>query len=72
MSKRKKGPWYAIYRQVQPALDAYEGKDSINLLIQQLAAEHNYEPKVLSRMIRAGRFLDRLVGPLSPEDVRGG
>ena len=39
MSKRKKGPWYAIYRQVQPALDAYEGKDSINLLIQQLAAE---------------------------------
>ena len=72
MSKRKKGPWYAIYRQVQPALDAYEGKDSINLLIQQLAAEHSYEPKVLSRMIRAGRFLDRLVGPLSPEDVRGG
>lgn len=23
-------------------------------------------------MIRAGRFLDRLVGPLSPDDVRGG
>ncbi|RRV71656.1 hypothetical protein EGI99_04580 [Stutzerimonas stutzeri] len=72
MSKRKKGPWYSIYRQVVPLLDSYEGKDSVNLLIQQLAAEHNYEPKVLSRMIKAGRFLDRLVGHLPPEDVRGG
>lgn len=72
MSKRKKGPWYAIYREVLPTLDSYQGKDSINLLIQKLAEEHSYEPKVLSRMIRAGRFLDRLVGPLSPEDVRGG
>jgi len=72
MSKRKKGPWYAIYRQVAPILDGYEGKDSVNLLIQQLAAEHSYEPKVLSRMIKAGRFLDRLVGHLPPEDVRGG
>lgn len=72
MSKRKKGPWYAIYREVLPALDSYQGKDSINLLIQKLAEAHNYEPKVLSRMVKAGRFLDRLVGPLSPEDVRGG
>lgn len=72
MSKRKKGPWYSIYRQVVPLLDSYEGKDSVNLLIQQLAAEHNYEPKVLSRMIKAGRFLDRLAGHLPPEDVRGG
>ena len=72
MSKRKKGPWYAIYRQVAPILDGYEGKDSVNLLIQQLAADHHYEPKVLSRMIKAGRFLDRLVGHLPPEDVRGG
>jgi len=72
MSKRKKGPWYAIYRQVLPTLDAYDGRDSINLLVQKLAEEHSYEPKVLSRMIRAGRFLDRLVGPLTPDDVRGG
>ncbi|HEP9162046.1 TPA: hypothetical protein VDV10_006166 [Pseudomonas aeruginosa] len=72
MSKRKKGPWYSIYREVLPALDAHEGKDSINLLIQQLAGTYSYEPKVLSRMIRAGRFLDRLVGPIPAEEVRGG
>lgn len=72
MSKRKKGPWYSIYREVLPALDAHEGKDSINLLIQQLAGAYKYEPKVLARMIRAGRFLDRLLGPLPLEEVRGG
>lgn len=72
MSKRKKGPWYSIYREVLPSLDAHEGKDSINLLIQQLAGAYSYEPKVLSRMIRAGRFLDRLLGPLPAEEVRGG
>ncbi|WAG79130.1 hypothetical protein LMK08_00230 [Metapseudomonas furukawaii] len=72
MSKRKKGPWYTIYREVLPSLDAHEGKDSINLLIQQLAGAYQYEPKVLARMIRAGRFLDRLLGPLPTEEVRGG
>ncbi|MHC5350490.1 hypothetical protein [Metapseudomonas furukawaii] len=72
MSKRKKGPWYSIYREVLPALEAHEGKDSINLLIQQLAGTYRYEPKVLSRMIKAGRFLDRLVGPIPPEEMRGG
>jgi hypothetical protein len=67
----KKG-WYQLYQEIKPTLDAHTGKDSINLLIQELAPRQGYEAKALNRMIRAGRFLDSLVGPLEAETVRGG
>jgi hypothetical protein len=67
----KKG-WYQRYQEIKPTLDAHTGKDSINLLIQELAPSQGYEAKALNRMIRAGRFLDSLVGPLEAETVRGG
>lgn len=71
-AKRPKKNWYQRYQEIKPALDAHTGKESINLLIQTLADEEGYEAKALNRMIRAGRFLDRVVGTLDVERVRGG
>ena len=71
-TKGPKKSWYERYIEFKPALDAHTGNESINLLIQALAEKEGYEAKALNRMIRAGRFLDRLLGPLDTESVRGG
>jgi hypothetical protein len=71
-TKGVKKNWYQRYQEIKPALDAHTGNESINLLIQALAEAQGYEAKALNRMIRAGRFLDRLLGPLEAESMRGG
>ena len=72
MPRTAKANWYAIYREVQPLLEGYQGSGSINLLISKLAAEKQYNAKVLTRMIQAGRFLDQYVGQMTPQDVKAG
>ncbi|MBV2132300.1 hypothetical protein KRX52_05730 [Pseudomonas sp. MAP12] len=72
MGRQAKQHWYALYRTLKPQIDAYQGQDSVNLLISQLADEAGYDAKVLLRMLKAGSFLDALTGPLNVEQVQCG
>ena len=69
MGRQARQHWYTLYKNVQAQLDAYQGNDSINLLIRKLADEQGYDAKVVSRMLKAGNFLDRIAGPCSSEQV---
>ena len=69
MGRQARQHWYTLYKNVQAQLDAYQGNDSINLLIRKLADEQGYDAKVVSRMLKAGNFLDRIAGPRSSEQV---
>lgn len=69
MGRQARQHWYALYMAVQAQLDSYQGNDSINLVIRQLADEQGYDAKVVSRMLKAGNFLNRIAGPLTPEQV---
>jgi hypothetical protein len=72
MPRIAKANWYAIYREVQPLLEGYQGSGSINLLINKLAAEKQYNTKVLARMIQAGRFLDQYLGQMPTQEMKAG
>ena len=69
MGRQARQHWYALYMTVQAQLDRYKGDDSINLVIRKLADEQGYDAKVVSRMLKAGNFLSRIAGPLTPEQV---
>ena len=69
MGRQARHHWYALYMAVQAQLDSYQGNDSINLVIRKLADEQGYDAKVVSRMLKAGNFLNRIAGPLTPEQV---
>jgi hypothetical protein len=72
MGRKAQQHWFALYQSLQTQLNAYQGEESINLLIRQLANEVDYDAKVVSRMLKAGHFLEQLAGPLSAEQVRCG
>ncbi|NWL79567.1 hypothetical protein DM872_22210 [Pseudomonas taiwanensis] len=72
MGRKAQQHWYALYQQLQPQVDSYQGSSSLNLFLRQLAEEVNYDAKMLTRMLKAGQFLDSLVGPLTAEQVRCG
>lgn len=72
MGRKAQQQWFALYQALQVQLNAYRGEESINLFIRQLANEAGYDAKVVSRMLKAGHFLEQLAGPLSPEHVQCG
>ncbi|APE96590.1 hypothetical protein BG030_00085 [Pseudomonas putida] len=61
-----------LFQAVRTRINAYQGTESINLLIRQLAREAGYDGKVVSRMLKAGHFLDSLAPTLAPEQVKCG
>ena len=69
MGRQARQHWYTLYNSLQTKLDGYQGDDSINLLIRKLADEQGYDAKVVSRMLKAGNFLNRIAGPLTAEQV---
>lgn len=72
MGRPAQQPWYALYLALKPRIAEYQGPGSVNLLIRSLAEEVGYDAKVVMRMIKAGEFVDGLVGPQSTEQVRCG
>lgn len=72
MGRKAQQHWFALYQALQLQLNAYRGEESINLFIRQLANEAGYDAKVVSRMLKAGHFLEQLAGPLSAEHVHCG
>ncbi|HFL2185342.1 hypothetical protein [Pseudomonas sp. NMI4491_12] len=72
MGRQAKQPWYVLFQAVRARINAYQGTESINLLIRQLAREAGYDAKVVSRMLKAGNFLDSLAPTLAPEQVTCG
>lgn len=72
MGRQAKQPWYVLFQAVSSRINAYQGHDSINVLIRQLATEAGYDAKVVSRMLKAGIFLDSLSPSLAPEEVKCG
>ena len=72
MGRQAKQPWYMLFQAVRTRINAYQGTDSINLLIRQLAQEAGYDAKVVSRMLKAGNFLVSLSPTLAPEQVKCG
>lgn len=72
MGRKPQQHWFALYQSLQLQLNAYRGEESINLFIRQLANEAGYDAKVVSRMLKAGHFLEQLADPLSAEQVRCG
>lgn len=72
MGRKAKQPWYVLFQAVRDRINAYQGTESINLLIRQLAREAGYDGKVVSRMLKAGNFLDSLAPTLAPEQVHCG
>lgn len=72
MGRQAKQPWYVLFQAVRTRINAYQGTESINLLIRQLAREAGYDAKVVSRMLKAGHFLDSLAPTLAPEQVSCG
>ncbi|WP_155769212.1 hypothetical protein [Pseudomonas putida] len=72
MGRQAKQPWYVLFQAVRTRINAYQGTESINLLIRQLAREAGYDGKVVSRMLKAGHFLDSLAPTLAPEQVKCG
>lgn len=69
MGRQARQHWYTLYNTLQTKLDGYQGDDSINLLIRKLADEQGYDAKVVSRMLKAGNFLNRIAGQLTAEQV---
>src|SRR3989344_1141914 len=69
MGRQARQHWDTLHNPLQTTLDGYQGDDSINLLIRKLADEQGYDAKVVSRMLKAGSFLNRIAGPLTAEQV---
>lgn len=72
MGRRAQQHWYGLYRELEPQLAAYQGQESLNVLISALSKQANYEATVVSRMLKAGKFLDQIAGPCSVEQVQCG